>query len=80
METKIQKWGNSLGVRIPKHILDAQSVTAGSRVIVSETKEGILITTHVEPTLRLSTLLSVVSSENLHQETAWGDAHGTEVW
>ena len=43
MTTKIQKWGNSLAVRIPKKIVHNLSLKAGSNVVVREDENGIVI-------------------------------------
>jgi len=43
MKTKVQKWGNSLGVRLPKAIADQKSLTAGVSVIVSIQNDRIVV-------------------------------------
>ena len=81
METSIQKWGNSLGVRLPKNIALNQSLKAGSRVLLTETKTGIAIEV-VKKTRKytLAELLKGVTKDNLHKETDWGDPVGNEIW
>ena len=44
MSTKIQKWGNSLAVRIPKETAERLALSAGSKVILQENSKEILIT------------------------------------
>jgi antitoxin MazE len=81
METNIQKWGNSLGVRLPKHIAISQSLKAGSRVVVTETKTGITIEVVKKPRkYTLAELLKGVTKDNIHPETDWGDPVGNEIW
>jgi antitoxin MazE len=80
METNIQKWGNSLGVRLPKSIAQKQSLKEGSRVVVTETKTGIAIEGIQKPAHSLTDLLKGITKENLHAETNWGTAIGNEAW
>jgi len=81
METNIQKWGNSLGVRLPKSIATNQSLKVGSRVVVSETSTGIAIeVVKKSRKYTLAELLKGVTKDNLHKETEWGDPVGNEVW
>ena len=81
METNIQKWGNSLGVRLPKSIATNQSLKAGSRVAISETSTGIAIeVVKKSRKYTLAELLKGATKDNLHKETEWGDPVGNEVW
>lgn len=80
MQTKIQKWGNSLGLRIPKAFAEEAGVEAGSEVDLS-IKDGELV---ISPARRkrylLKDLLRGVSAKNLHGEVATGLALGREEW
>ena len=79
MLTKVQKWGNSLALRIPKAFaLDAQLVN-DSVVEISLVDGQIVIKPIVAPTWTLEQLLSGVNN-NLHHETDTGNAVGNEVW
>jgi antitoxin MazE len=80
METKVQKWGNSLGVRLPKTIADSQLLSDGSRVRITEINQQIIIEALREPTLQLADLVAAISPQNLHTEHDWGKARGNEVW
>lgn len=80
METNIQEWGNSLGVRLPKAITQSQSLVAGTRVRIHET-DGVIVIEPVydtAPTLR--DLLKGITPENLHKEESWGESVGNEIW
>jgi antitoxin MazE len=80
MLTKIQKWGNSLALRIPKAFaLDAQ-LENDSVVEVSLVDGQIVIKPIAAPNWSLEQLLSAVNSNNIHRETDTGDAVGNEVW
>lgn len=82
MTTKIQKWGNSFGVRLPREIIRKRALRAGSKVEVKDDKDGILIHVVAEHTPKptLSELLRAVKKENLHKETIWDLPRGNEVW
>lgn len=79
MKTKIQKWGNSLGVRLPKSIAEQKSLREGLGVSVVLKNNQIVIEPEDEA-LSLASLLSEISPNNLHTETEWSDARGNEVW
>jgi antitoxin MazE len=79
MKTKIQKWGNSLGVRLPKAITDQKSLRDGSGVFVLIKNDQIVIEL-AEAEMSLESLLSKVTPDNLHGETNWSEARGKEVW
>jgi antitoxin MazE len=80
MLTKVQKWGNSLALRIPKAFaLDAQ-LDNNSVVEVSLVDGQIVIKPVAAQAWSLEQLLSGVSGNNLHHETDTGGAVGNEVW
>ena len=79
MKTKIQKWGNSLGVRLPKNIAEQKALHEGLGVSVV-LKNNQIVIEPVEGELSLEALLSVVSKDNLHEETEWSDVRGNEIW
>ncbi len=80
MRTKVQKWGNSLALRIPKTFaLDAQ-LENDSVVEISLVDGQIVIKPVSTPAWTLEQLLAGVTSGNLHHETDSGDAEGNEVW
>lgn len=80
MLTKVQKWGNSLALRIPKAFaLDAQ-LENNSVVEVSLVDGRIVVKPVPAQQWSLDQLLSGVTSENIHQEIDTGEAIGNEVW
>ena len=46
MSTIVKKWGNSLGVRIPKQIADALHISSGTEVDIEVRKQEIIIKNH----------------------------------
>lgn len=80
MLTKIQKWGNSLALRIPKAFaLDAQ-LEKDSLVEISLVDNQIVIKPIRTPGWSLEKLLAGVTEENIHHEIDTGFAVGNEVW
>jgi antitoxin MazE len=80
MRTKIVKWGNSLGLRIPKSFADEVQVTDGSAVELTLEDGQLVIRVAREPEYALDELLSGITDENLHAEVDAGDAVGGEAW
>ena len=79
MQTKVQRWGNSLAVRIPKAFADDMGLAEESAIDM-ELTDGALRLSPASPTYRLDDLLSEVTDDNLHQEVDTGRAVGQEVW
>lgn len=79
MKTKIQKWGNSLGVRLPKSITEQKALRAGLGVSVV-VKNGQIVIEPVVEEMSLESLLETVSPDNLHREMEWSEARGNEIW
>ncbi|WP_373233244.1 AbrB/MazE/SpoVT family DNA-binding domain-containing protein [Cohnella sp.] len=72
MSTTIQKWGNSLGIRIPSQIAERIAVSQGSEVdlVVSDDHTLIVIPKKKKPTLE--ELLAQCKSDNRHDEIDFG--------
>ena len=80
MVTKVQKWGNSLGLRIPKAFAAEAQVEAGSPVDIS-VESGILVVRPVRcRKYALTELLKGVKAKHLHPEVPTGKPAGREVW
>lgn len=79
MHATIQKWGNSLAVRIPQAVARQIHVAEGAAVILHVDAETLNIRP-ARPRYRLADLLRRVTKKNIHPETDWGTARGKEVW
>lgn len=77
MKTRIQKWGNSLGIRLPKVFAVHMGMEAGANVDVQLDDDRIVISKSGES---LDALLSSITPDMLHGETDTGDAVGNEIW
>ena len=83
MKVQIQKWGNSLALRIPKSFAVESKVEQGSTVEVSLEQGKIVITPIapiVEPEFTLEDLLAKITKRNLHEEVDTGNSLGKEAW
>ncbi len=80
MRVRVQKWGNSLALRIPKPFADDTGVREGTVVDVS-VSDGRLVAAPLRgPNLRLEDLLGKVTRRNVHAEADTGRAVGREAW
>jgi antitoxin MazE len=80
MKTRVQKWGNSLALRIPKSFAEEAGLHAGAAVELSLV-EGRLVVQPITPQpLTLEELLRGITDENLPGEWDTGPAVGKEVW
>lgn len=78
MKVKVQAWGNSLGLRIPKAYATELGVVSGSEMDV-KVEAGALLARPTEA-IQLAALLTEITAENQHSETNWGEPSGAELW
>ena len=80
MQTKIRKWGNSLGLRIPRAFALEARVEEGATVDLSVENGWLLVRPLRARKFALGALLRKVTRRNLHGEIQTGTAVGREVW
>jgi antitoxin MazE len=80
METRIQKWGNSLAVRLPRHIIQESNAKVGSYLAVEVDDGKIVLELKGRKQYSLRKLLSKVTKKNSHGEIDLGNAKGKEIW
>lgn len=76
-----QKWGNSLGIRIPKEAADRIGISQGSEIELYVTGSENTITLKPKRTKKkytLEELLSQITPENQHKEIDFG-IEGREI-
>lgn len=79
-ESTIARWGNSLGLRIPKRTADALGLKAGDAVCIEAAEDGIYLRkVRKKPVYTLDELLSQITEENKHAAVDWGDPKGREI-
>lgn len=80
MKAHVQKWGNSLAVRIPKAYANDLGLETDS-VVELAVEDGVLVLRPAaRPRYALDELLSRVTEANIHREQDSGDAVGGEEW
>ncbi|HLA27774.1 MAG TPA: AbrB/MazE/SpoVT family DNA-binding domain-containing protein [Syntrophales bacterium] len=80
MRTQLQKWGNSLALRIPKPFAAEVGLEQKTLVDVTVEEGRIVVIPVAEPLLTLEALLKEVTDENIHHEVDTGPAVGVEAW
>ena len=78
MTARIQKWGNSLALRIPLAVAKQIHVREGDSVVLKVSSAGLTLKA-APKRLHLDDLLAQVTAENLHPATDWGADVGREV-
>lgn len=80
MKARIQKWGNSLALRIPKSFANEVGLEQDSPVEVSLDDGKLVVEAVNKSKLTLRRLLAQVTKDNRHAEFDTGSAIGSEVW
>jgi antitoxin MazE len=80
VQTKIQRWGNSLGLRIPRSLAEEAGVGAGSAVELSIQDGNVVVKPARRKRYELKDLLRGITARNMHGEVDTGRAVGREVW
>ncbi len=80
MITTIRKWGNSLGLRIPKNLAEDVQIKEGSSVQLSVRKGRLVVTPLNGKEYSLEELVADIKPSNLHEEQEFGAHTGREVW
>ena len=80
MHSKVQKWGNSLALRIPKAFALEVGLSEDAPVDVSVQQGHLVVAPVRSPTYALADLVSGISRRNVHAEVELGPAQGREAW
>lgn len=80
MVTKLQRWGNSQGIRIPKQILTETNLSEGDDVDITSNGDVIIIR-RMNKAEKVYSLDELLSGDVLKQsEEDWGKNVGKEIW
>ncbi len=82
MVTKIQKWGNSQGLRFPRDVLRKACIVVGEEVDIS-VRKGEIVVKHATPPrrrYRLKDLAARMPARHKPLEEQWGKPRGRETW
>ena len=79
MKATIQKWGNSLAIRIPKNITKDTRVSEGSNIDIM-VENGNIVLSPRKKEYSLKELLKNITIENIHSEISTDNQIGGEIW
>ena len=80
MIMKIHKWGNSLGLRIPRFLAKQAGIEEGTDIDISFEDDRIVIRRSRPVRYELREMVSLIKESNLHDEIETGEPEGGEVW
>jgi antitoxin MazE len=78
MQVHVTRWGNSLGVRLPKELAMRLGISEGSRVEMTADPGRIVISV-ARPVYSLEELLVGMTPEAMHEAFDWGEDVGREA-
>ena len=80
MEARLQKWGNSTGIRIPSIILKSLNLKTNDKMNIEQYEDKIIITKSNKEKISLSERFNNYNGKNLAKEFSWDDPKGKEIW
>lgn len=80
MEAKIQKWGNSVGIRIPSSILKSLNIKTNDILNIEQEEDKIVIRIPKKKKISLEERFNNYHGENLSKDFSWDDPMGEEIW
>jgi len=80
MSITLHRWGNSVGLRVPKPMLEQLGLAEGSQVDIKVEGDRLVIERHRPRRLTLQEVLKGFTPDNQPGEVDWGPPVGKEVW
>ena len=80
MEAKLQKWGNSDGIRIPNSFLKLLNLKTNDILDITYENDKIIITKPKKVNISLAERFEKYNGENLAKEFSWDEAKGKEIY
>jgi antitoxin MazE len=80
MQTKVQKWGNSLAIRIPSAFVSEIGFGKDAEIEMNIVDGKLIVTPAPKQQFSLAALLSKIDESNVHHETDTGVPQGSEIW
>ena len=80
MEARLQKWGNSWGIRIPSSILKSLELKDNDKLDLICENNKIIISKTEKTKISLEDLFNRYNGPNLTKEFVWDEAKGKEIW
>ena len=80
MEVRIQKWGNSSGIRIPSSMLKNLNIKTNDILNINQDDDKIIISIPKKKKISLEDRFKEYHGKNLAKEFSWDDNIGREIW
>ena len=80
MEVRIQKWGNSAGIRIPSSILKSLKIKTNDVLNIEQQEDKIVISIPKKRIISLEEKFKNYNGDNLAKDFSWDDSMGREIW
>ena len=80
MEAKVQKWGNSAGIRIPSSILKSLNIKTNDILNIIQEGDKIIISIPKKKKISLSDRFKEYNGKNLAKDFSWDENIGRELW
>jgi antitoxin MazE len=78
--SRVQKWGNSQGLRLPKQVLDLAEIALGEQVEIAVANHQIVVKKTARPKFELAELVRRIPKGYRTKEVDWGSPKGKEAW
>lgn len=80
MEARIQKWGNSVGIRIPSSILKSLNIKTNDILNIEQQDDKIVISIPKKRKISLADKFKEYEGKNLAKDFSWDEGVGKEIW
>lgn len=80
MEARLQKWGNSDGIRIPSSLLKSLNLKTNDLLEIEQVDDKIVISKSMKKKISLRERFQNYHGENLAKEFEWDEPRGNEIW
>lgn len=80
VEARLQKWGNSAGIRIPSNILKSLDIKINDILNIEQDDEKIVISIPKKQKISLEERFKRYNGDNLAKEFSWDEPRGKEIW
>lgn len=81
MEVKLQKWGNSVAIRIPNYLLKSLDLDLNDVVEIKEEDKSIVIIKKKKKQISLKERIDLYKESNdLTKDFSWDEPVGREIW
>ena len=80
MEIKLQKWGNSYGIRIPSTILKSLNIKENDHITLKQEEDRIIISKTKKEKISLKEEFEKYKEKEIMKEFSWDDPVGEEIW